>query len=90
MANPVFVSCPAGVWTKILTAFTGTGWVHEVSSSPSAYLQTYRTTGDVAPTLVSEGVGLFVEGVSEEVKSDTSIDIYVMAITDNGSVRVDV
>ena len=85
MANPVLVVCPAGAWTKVATNVT-TGYIHVLDNSPSAYYQTYRTTGGAAPTDLTEAVKF--DG-SMEIKSSVGIDVYVWANGDIGSVRVD-
>ena len=87
MSNPVFVECPAGAWTKIATSVV-TGFVHKIIHT-RRYLQTYKETGETAPTLKAEGVGLFLESNTEEISSSSPIDIYVWCVGDAGRVRVD-
>lgn len=89
MSNPIFVDCPADQWKKVATATT-TGQLWEAQSIVE-YLQTYRLTGETAPTERSEGMKLFANDKnSEEINSSTPIDVYVYAVGSAGRVRVDV
>lgn len=88
MATPVFVPCTKNAWTKVATNVQ-TGFVHKVSHAPNTYLQTYRDTGDAAPTLRTDGVELFAESVTEDIFAIAGIDVYVWADGDAGKVRVD-
>jgi len=89
MANPIFVTCTKGVWTKVATNVT-TGLIHKVDLTPYEYLQTYRDTGDPAPTLKSDGVPAFEGKRTELISATAGIDIYLYPIIDNGRVRVDI
>lgn len=94
MANPLTVSCPADVWTKVATNATA-GMVHKFYddddiADPTAYLQTYRVSGEAAPTSKDEGVVCFYESNSEIIESSYGIDVYIMPIDRAGSVRVDI
>lgn len=87
MANPVIVACPANAWTKAATNVqVGNIWL--MNTDPGAYLQTYRLTGEAAPTEKSEGVLVPHPGMA--IDSSPAIDVYVYAVNDAGSVRVDV
>ena len=90
MGNPIFVDCPADTWKKITTAAT-TGQIWRIGRKPK-YLQTYRETGDPAPTERSDGVLAFpLEDIdSEDISSSSPIDVYLYAIEFAGRVRVDV
>lgn len=89
MANPVFVDCPAGVWTKVATNIT-TGQIHKVDVTPQEYLHTYKQTGDAAPTDRSEGVRIFIgANISEIISHNTGIDIYIFPVLSAGRIRVD-
>ena len=88
MANPVIVAVPAGVFTKVATNVT-TGQIHRLLTSPALYLQTYRLTGEAAPTLKSEGALAFELSHVENISASVAIDIYLWAIDNAGSVRVD-
>lgn len=89
MANPILVDCSQGEWTKVATNVT-TGQVHRINKKPSMYLQTYRMTGNDSPTARTEGIPLFINSESEEISAAAGIDVYVMAIGNDGQVRVDV
>lgn len=89
MTNPLIVACPADEWTKIATDVTS-GNVHRILKNPDVYLQTYRDTGDAAPTTTVEGVPVFVGAGSAEISASVGIDVYIYAAGAAGSVRVDV
>lgn len=88
MANPDYPIpiTPANTWVKVATDVTS-GWVHTMEGAPSHYVHTYRDTGDAAPTVTEEGVAF--NGFSEPITSSVGIDVYVMALTAPGVVRVD-
>ena len=88
MSNPLFVDCPADTWTKVATAVT-TGQLWKAQSI-TEYLQTYRLTGEAAPTERSEGMKLFSKSDSDKIDSSAPIDAYVYAVGSAGRVRVDV
>jgi len=88
MANPVFVDCPEGAWTKVATDVTS-GVIHKVTEAPAEYLQTYKMTGVAAPTLVGEGVMIFENSRSEVISATAGIDIYIWAVDQAGRVRAD-
>ena len=88
-ATPVFVTCTKDVWTKVATDVT-TGAIRRGDVTPYEYLQTYRETGDPAPTLKSDGVPAFEGGRTEIISAVNGIDVYLYPITNNGRVRVDV
>ena len=88
MTNPVETIVPANVWTKVATAVTS-GQLHKLSSAPRAYYQTYRMTGDSAPTEQPK-VGIFESSQHESAGSVSPIDVYVYALGLDGLVRVDV
>ncbi len=87
MSNPVFIDCPAGAWTPIAIAVV-TGFVHRKDHSPT-YLQTFKQTGEAAPTLLSDGVGLFLESNVEEISSNSLVDVYVWCVGAAGRIRAD-
>lgn len=89
MANPVIITLDADTWTKIASNVTA-GQVKKLDTRPNMYLETYRTTGDPAPTDLSEGVPCFVGRYNEEISSAAGIDVYMMAVGHNGKVRVDI
>ena len=88
MADPEIISCPKDVWTKIATNVT-TGQVHKMLKAPAVYLQTYRETGNSAPTDLSDSVPLFVGESQVPISSISGIDVYVYPVGKAGSVRVD-
>lgn len=89
MANPLPVACPKGQYTKIATNVV-TGQVWKIIST-ARYYQTFRKTGEAAPTLFSEAVPMFqgTEKIAESIMSNEAIDIYVWCKIRAGSVRVD-
>ena len=54
MANPALQTLSADAWTAVATAVSA-GVIYIKDTSPT-YLQTYRMTGDPAPTTADEGV----------------------------------
>lgn len=84
--NPAIVTCTKDQWTKVITAQVS-GRIHVLNDSPSAYYQTYRLTGESAPTDLTEAVKLTN---TLEMSSTAAIDVYVYAKDKAGSVRVDV
>ena len=85
MADPVITPCPEGEWTKVATNQT-TGVIHILSKNPKQYLQTYRDTGEAAPTAIAEAVP-FIEHLT--ISAATGIDVYIWTQGADGSVRVD-
>lgn len=88
MPNPVFVSCPKNVWTKV-AANVVVGFIHRVDLTPYEYLQTYRLTSEAAPILRSDGVVAFEHDSVEKIASTTEIDVYIYPINHDGLVRAD-
>jgi hypothetical protein len=86
MPDPVIVPCPKGEWTKIATNVTQ-GNVHLIDTR-ATYLQTYRETGEAAPTEVVEGVSIPRPGAP--IAAVSGIDVYIWCERAAGSVRVDV
>ena len=86
MADPAFVNCSAGQWTKIATSITA-GRLHIVSNAPRLYSQTYRATGNPAPTVL-EGEGVPFDSMLD-ISSSTPIDVYVWCVEKAGRVRLD-
>lgn len=86
MKNPMIVSCPAGVWTKVATNIRG-GRIHQkITGIP--YWWTYRVTGQAAPTTKDEGLVLFDKDDNEPLINTSGADIYVYC-DKAGRVRVD-
>lgn len=88
MSDPAIISCPADSWTKIATNVT-TGNVHRILKGPGSYLQTYRDTGNPAPTDLSDAVPIFESGSQVPISNISGIDIYIYPVGKAGSVRVD-
>lgn len=87
MANPVIVACAADVWTKVATAvLTGNIWVKDKPSG--GMMQTYRLTGDPAPTLETESMPILDIGIA--INNSVGIDVYIYSKGGSGSVRVDI
>lgn len=90
MADPVLIDIPADTWTLVATGVTS-GMVHKKGAMQSTYLQTYRSTGSPAPTLISEGVEMFLYNeISEEIDASVLIDVYIFVVGSAGRVRVDI
>lgn len=85
MANPVIVPCPEGQWTKVATDVTS-GVIHVINEAPEKYSQTYRDTGDTAPTTFDEAVPFEKELL---ISASAAIDVYVWPLIEAGEVRVD-
>lgn len=90
MPAPSVVTTPVGEWTLVVSNVTSaTIHVLKRNASVTGYAQTYRPTGDAAPTLITEGVGFkdaFYAG------APVAIDLYVWAhgtAGESGQVRVD-
>ena len=89
MADPIIIPCPEGEWTPVATNVT-VGKIHKKSTKPRVYFQTYRDTGETAPTTIDEGVEMFINSIiSESIVSSGAIDVYVWTTEEAGSVRVD-
>ena len=85
MADPVIVPCPVGEWTLVALNKT-TGVIHILSTAPDNYSQTYRDTGEAAPTSIDEGVPF---NPSLQISAAAGIDVYVWPQGEAGSVRAD-
>ena len=90
MSNPFSVSCPVNVWT-LVAANILSGTIHKQINEPvgSKYIQTYKLTGEAAPTDDDEGGPLFRSESVASISHDVPIDVYVKAISTAGAVRVD-
>lgn len=86
MANPATVNCPKNQWTKVATNVTnGTVW----KKKNSTYFQTYRLTGEAAPTLRTDEAKIFVGYDSIDIEANEGIDVYIYCVLQDGLVRVD-
>ncbi len=101
MANPLVVNINTEwVFQKVATAVK-TGAIHRLTTDVD-YYQTYRLTGQAAPTaptlgtLPEEAVKMFGIENPEPIGHSEDIDVYIMVKYDktlalrNGKVRVDV
>ena len=88
MAAPVFVTCAANAWTKVATNVTA-GMAHQDSYAPNGYLQYSTPTGGAAPTLVTQGVPVFVASGDEPISAAAGVDVYLWAHAQEGRVRMD-
>jgi len=83
MANPALIDCPEGQWTKVATDVTS-GVIHTISDAPAKYTQTYRATGDAAPTTIAEAVPFKDELI---ISASVGIDVYVWPQGAAGKIR---
>lgn len=88
MADPLIVNCPKDAWIEVTTNVTS-GQIHKLLKNPSSYLSTYRETGETAPTIVEEGIPIFINGITEQISASVGIDVYIYAVGKDGQVRVD-
>jgi hypothetical protein len=87
MANPTTISCTKDVWTKVATAVTyGQVWV--LNNLPH-YIHTYKLTGEPAPNDTTDRPKGAILEHSANIGSTVAIDVYVMALNEDGLVRVD-
>jgi hypothetical protein len=84
---PAMVTCTKDTWVKVAESVTA-ATIDMINGSPTAYLSTWRSTGEAAPTLASEGVSMFGESFQAVVQAGAAIDVYVMALGSAGQVRV--
>lgn len=97
MANPSVVSINENTVTKIATSVTA-GNIHMLKPDMK-YFQTYRLTGETAPSLAdmqSEGARMFISGNEELISASAAIDVYCLCYNEDttnssvGKVRGDV
>ena len=86
--NPLVVSCPEGVWTMVAEN-TQSASLHKLSVVPGLYKQTYRISGQAAPTDDADAIIIFDTDTSHVFSHSPGIDIYIKAIGGDGSVRLD-
>lgn len=98
--DPVIFNIPEWTWQKIATGVT-TGIIHRLTTVVY-YYQTYRLTGEAAPTtptidiIPDEAARIFDQLNYEPINSAEPIDIYIMCANqdddanDIGKIRVDV
>ena len=88
MSNPQLLDCPQDVWTPVAINVT-TGQVKKIGKKPNLYLETYRMTGGDTPTKRAEGVPIFINSYAEIISAAAAIDVYIMAVGNDGKVRID-
>jgi hypothetical protein len=88
MADPVLVACPEDAWTLVASNVTsGQIWNKKTDAR---YYQTYRDTGQPAPTDLTDAVNAFDGTENNEIISAAAgIDVYLYCEGDDGLVRVD-
>ena len=96
MANPVIVTCAENTWTRVAenvtsaTIYLLTNPIYRpIENRPLQYYQTYRNTGDAAPTDLTDAINVSWNDRGFEFSNPDSSDIYVYAVDAEGSVRVD-
>lgn len=88
MANPAIVACPADTWTVVATNVTSGAVFNMTPEVP--FMQTYRMTGQPAPSSDADAVFAFVDPDAPLViGASAAIDVYLKAVDSAGSVRVD-
>lgn len=85
MADPLIVECQKDEWTKVATNVT-TGRIWIKKKTPT-YLQTYRMTGEDAPTDKSDAVPIYENSIP--ISHSAGIDVYIQPVGKAGTVRVD-
>lgn len=86
MADPVIVDCPEADWTLVASNVKN-GNVWKKDKSPNKYLQTYVETGNPAPT--EQEIGQEISGDGLPIAASMEVDVYIMPLGADGSVRVD-
>lgn len=89
MANPVIISIPAAVWTKVATSVL-TGAILPTKRD-AHYVYTIRDTGDPAPTNGDYTEAKELEYEGEKISASAPIDVYLSVSSGSvdGEVRVD-
>jgi hypothetical protein len=86
-ADPSLIVITKGAWQKVATNVT-TGQIHIKNNSPDSYFQTYRVTGQPAPTALDEGVYM-PWGAIQTISSAAGIDVYIYCKGNDGRIRID-
>lgn len=88
MANPAIVSCPKDTWT-LVAQNTTFGAIYNMTPNVK-FMQTYRMTGESAPANGDDAVPAFLYPYEPlGISAPAAIDVYLKAIGEDGSVRVD-
>lgn len=86
MADPTIASLTANTWNLVATSVSaGFIWIRKTDVQ---YLQTYRNTGNPAPTLKTEGAPVYLPGAP--ISANVPIDVYIYPVDDDGEVRIDI
>lgn len=94
MANPVFVDCTKNSWE--LVAEDVKQGVINIVRDDIAYLQTYKLTGEAAPTAKSDGVRVYdpenanLKDYQIIISATANIDVYLWAENHDGRIRADI
>lgn len=88
MANPINVTCPKDIWTKVASNITS-GVVKIIDTRPNLYLETYRINADPSPAN-NDGANPVDSNRELIIQSSLSIDIYIQPVGADGEVRVDI
>ena len=85
MANPVPITLPVGVWTKVADSVVS-GRISIKDWQADNYFQDYRIAGDPAPTDNDTAAIMFKPEASISAKED--IDVYMQARIFEGKVII--
>jgi len=89
MANPAIVSCTKDTWVLVAQNVTA-GAIYNMAPTVQ-YMQTYRMTGQAAPSADTDAVLAFDDPfVPLVISAPAAIDVYLKAVGVAGSVRVDI
>ena len=88
MANPAVITCTKDTWVVVATAVKS-GTIKRLKQHTSKYLQTYRVTGDPAPTDNADGAEVFTKSNEAIISHVADIDVYIKSLRYAGEVRVD-
>ncbi len=86
MADPVIISVPADQWYKVATAVKF-GFVRIIEPTDNEWYQTYRLTGNPAPT--TEKPEVKIEYQSDGISFIADSDVYVYHKSTAGKLRLD-
>lgn len=92
MADPVLKTITTTAWNKVATnVYAGFISLATQTTSPARFAVTYRDTGGAAPSNADNTDGnlaLVLEPGLNPIESSSAIDIYVIATSGEGTVRV--
>lgn len=88
MANPIKVNISADTWVKVAENVTS-GLITIKQWQPSRYYQTYRVTGDPAPTGdYNEDTSTVTTGHEINIAALEAIDVYMYCVDQSGEVVI--